>query len=305
MYECAPKTGSRGEVTAIDSEAVLSELSRGNFATSTNAGTYSPETLTTSYIGGLFTALKNVENYWKECVRYTRNYIENFENIPLPEDFNDDSGFLDETEYATSVSATLTGVTSSLNIRSSASKDSDKIGSLKPGSEIKEVLGETVDESGTKWYKIKTDDGKEGYVSSDYVNLKGNPEKIAPASTSQTSVEQAKDKPTTPLSQDKTSTSQESTTNTPSSQTSEGSGEVTNPNNETDDIGVVKLNDAGSHLNIRSTPNSSNSGNIIGQFGNNEKITILGEENGFYRIKTRTGVGYVSKDYVSLSSQDK
>ena len=59
-------------------------------------------------------------------------------------------------------------------------------------------------------------------------------------------------------------------------------------------------------MNIRSTADSKDSGNIIGSFTNGTKIEILGEENGFYQIKTATGeTAYVSKAYINVSSNAK
>lgn len=57
---------------------------------------------------------------------------------------------------------------------------------------------------------------------------------------------------------------------------------------------------AGSGLNIRSGPGTSY--DKVASAQNGAEVTILGEENGWYKIKyNNTDTGYVSKDYVSVS----
>lgn len=58
---------------------------------------------------------------------------------------------------------TLKNDNSHLNIRSGAGVSNSVIGNLKNGSEV-EVLAEE-----GNWYKIRTEDGLEGYVSKDYL----------------------------------------------------------------------------------------------------------------------------------------
>lgn len=56
-------------------------------------------------------------------------------------------------------------------------------------------------------------------------------------------------------------------------------------------LAVVKGN-----LNIRGT--ASTSGKVVGKMTNYAACEILGEENGFYKIKSGNAEGYVSKDYI-------
>ena len=76
------KVGSRNEFTAVDSEQVMNSLNKGNFELSTTASTYNPEEYTTSYIGSVFNAIKNIEDSWKKCKERAGKYISNFEDVP-------------------------------------------------------------------------------------------------------------------------------------------------------------------------------------------------------------------------------
>lgn len=55
------------------------------------------------------------------------------------------------------------------------------------------------------------------------------------------------------------------------------------------------------NLNIRAT--ASTSGSIVGKMTNNSACEILGEENGFYQIKSGNAEGYVSKDYIVTGAE--
>lgn len=61
-------------------------------------------------------------------------------------------------------------------------------------------------------------------------------------------------------------------------------------------IAVVEGN-----LNIRDA--ASTSGSIVGKMTNYAACEILGEENGFYQVKTGNAEGYVSKDYIITGSE--
>lgn len=50
------------------------------------------------------------------------------------------------------------------------------------------------------------------------------------------------------------------------------------------------------NLNVRETPDTA--GSIVGKMTNNAACEILGEENGFYQIKSGNVEGYVSADYI-------
>ena len=84
-----------------------------------------------------------------------------------------------------------------------------------------------------------------------------------------------------------------STTESGNSGTSGGStGTVTSGSKGT-------IVNAGGGLNIRSGPGTSY--DKVASAQNGAEVTILGEENGWYKIKyNNTDTGYVSKDYVSV-----
>ena len=61
-----------------------------------------------------------------------------------------------------------------------------------------------------------------------------------------------------------------------------------------------KIVNAEGGLNIRSGPGTSYE--KVASAQNGAEVTVLGEENGWYKIKyNNTDTGYVSKEYVSVS----
>ncbi len=52
-----------------------------------------------------------------------------------------------------------------------------------------------------------------------------------------------------------------------------------------------------SSLNVRQSPNST----VIGRLAYGETVTVLGAENGWYRIQYGDGIGYVFGDYVTAT----
>lgn len=73
------------------------------------------------------------------------------------------------SEYWTpGVALVLTG--DDVNFRSAPSTDSEVIGSLKLGEELK-PCGDSVEEAGRRWYQAIDSAGKLGYVSADFVRL--------------------------------------------------------------------------------------------------------------------------------------
>ena len=264
IREFSSELGSRQDVTSVDEGAVIAELSKGEFLISTTAGTYNPELLTTSYISSIFEALDSIENCWKVSVSQARGYIENFENIPLPESFENDSSFLDESEYVTPISASLNGVTSSLNVRAQPSTSSDKVDSVKPSDQISEVIGEVVDKDGKKWYKVKTSSGKVGYVSADYVTLNSQPNVISLAETETT------------LSSSSDSSTKEA---------------------------FVNLDHGNSSLNIRSSPEFGNNVIGQLQDGDKVLVVESDSNDSWIKIKMDNGnEAYIAKEYVKYSN---
>lgn len=76
---------------------------------------------------------------------------------------------------------TTTGVTNkgSVNVRSTASAKGKRVTQLKKGVSLT-VLGEEM-EGSTKWYKIRLENGTEGYIRGDLVNISGAPAASSPA----------------------------------------------------------------------------------------------------------------------------
>lgn len=73
------------------------------------------------------------------------------------------------------------------------------------------------------------------------------------------------------------------------------------PDDQTPSGGQGTIVNAGNGLNVRSGPGRDNG--VIDRISNGSQVTIQGEENGWYQI-TYNGnrIGYVSKDYVSVSN---
>lgn len=66
-------------------------------------------------------------------------------------------------------------------------------------------------------------------------------------------------------------------------------------------IGVVDTN--GGTLNVRSGPGTNYS--ILASLSKGATVTILGEENGWYKVNYGSGEGYVSKQYIKLNNVDQ
>ncbi|XZM25723.1 SH3 domain-containing protein [Clostridium perfringens] len=141
----------------------------------------------------------------------------------------------------------IVNVSSSLNVRSSASTSSKVIGSLSGNTNVT-IVGEE-----GAFYKIEYK-GSHGYVAKEYV-------KDVTESNNSNQGTQTSEKPSTPESTEKT--------------------------------GIVNVS---SSLNVRSS--ASTSSKVIGSLSGNTKVTIVGEEGGFYKIEYKGSHGYVAKEYV-------
>ncbi|MDK0784029.1 SH3 domain-containing protein [Clostridium perfringens] len=141
----------------------------------------------------------------------------------------------------------IVNVSSSLNVRSSASTSSKVIGSLSGNTKVT-IIGEE-----GAFYKIEYK-GSHGYVAKEYV-------KDVTESNNSNQGTQTPEKPSTPESTEKT--------------------------------GIVNVS---SSLNVRS--GASTSSKVIGSLSGNTKVTIVGEEGAFYKIKYKGSHGYVAKEYV-------
>ena len=122
---------------------------------------------------------------------------------------------------------------------------------------------EIVETSGS-WYKIKYGSGY-GYVSKDYVTV-----------------------------------SSSSNSNSSNSGSTSNSGNTSNSGSSTTTTtqsGTIKVSGA---LNVRSGAGTSYS--VIGSLSNGAKVEIVETSGSWYKIKYGSGYGYVSKDYVTVSS---
>ena len=125
---------------------------------------------------------------------------------------------------------------------------------------------EIVETSGS-WYKIKYGSGY-GYVSKDYVTVS---------------------------SSNNSGSTDSGNSNNGSNSNSNNNG---NSSSTTIQSGTVKVNGA---LNVRSGAGTSYS--VIGSLSNGAKVEIVETSGSWYKIKYGSGYGYVSKDYVTVSSR--
>ncbi len=285
--------------TEIDSEAVMSALRSGKFDIGDNP--YGVMTSISDYTTSIFTAIGELQKNWASAVQDVGDYIDVFKGLTMPE--GDELTNL-STDLGEGNSASLRGVNTFLNVRSGVGTNKEVVGSLTNGTAFTVLGASGKDTNGTTWYHVKYKDSNgqevDGYVSGDYINVDSSsfdssPPAGATAGTQTGAAASSNGGAGSVGTSNGGSTSSSSggsSGNTSGSASSSGNKQLT---------GVVSnIKDVGSHLNIRSTADGSNTGNIVGGLSNGDKIEILGEENGFYRIKTSSGIGYVSKDYVTL-----
>ncbi|MEX6643298.1 SH3 domain-containing protein [Clostridium perfringens] len=226
----------------------------------------------------------------------------------------------------------IVNVSSSLNVRSSASTSSKVIGSLSGNTKVT-IVGEE-----GAFYKIKYK-GSHGYVAKEYV-------KDVTENNNSNQGTQTPEKPSNPESTEKTGVVNVSSSlnvregaSTSSKVIGSLSGntkvtivgeegafykieykgshgyvakeyvkDVTESNNSnqgtqtpekpsapesTEKTGIVNVS---SSLNVRS--GASTSSKVIGSLSGNTKVTIVGEEGAFYKIEYKGSHGYVAKEYV-------
>ncbi|MCU5513765.1 SH3 domain-containing protein [Bacillus wiedmannii] len=132
----------------------------------------------------------------------------------------------------------------SLRVRSAANTSSSILGNLKNGEKVT-VLGKA-----NGWAKISYQ-GKEGYVSLEFVKLEAGKQEEKPAE---------------------------------------------NITNGTQEVGTINA----TSLRVRSAANTSSS--ILGNLKNGEKVTVLGKANGWAKISYQGKEGYVSLEFVKLEA---
>lgn len=210
-----------------------------------------------------------------------------------------------------------------LNVRSGPSTDNEVIGKLYENNTVK-IL-----ESSNGWYKIQKNDGQTGWVSGEYITLKSNSGNDSSSDSSfkatvTASVLNVRSGPSTNdivISKINTGTevevleesngwykvklkngqvgwasAQYLSTNSMSDNQGSSNQDSSNEVNISK-TGIVKAD----VLNIRSNPGTNNS--IIGKLYNGESITVLSEQNNWYKIKKSNGqTGWVSAQYISINS---
>lgn len=151
---------------------------------------------------------------------------------------------------------------SNLRVRSAANTNSIVLGYLVDGTKV-DIIG-----SEGNWYKINFKD-KIGFVSKDYVRL-------------------VDEKPTTPVVPPVTPEVPEDKPQIPDEKPEENLKVIS--------IGSVNV----SNLNVRSGAGTSHA--IKGAVTLNHIVEIVGEENGWYKIKYKDNTAYVSSKYINIST---
>ena len=284
-----PVTGIRSDITAVDPDQIKSTLNPVNFTLSTNAGTYSPEQYTTSYIGSIFRAITQLEDSWNGCKQTAMNYINDFEDVPLTEDMTttaediiseDDSIPVDNSNpnvVATGVLGFGVVNTAMLNIRKDSNANSQILGTYKKDDRI-EILGYSGNND--NWIEVKLPDGTIGYISKKYVDVSENNQTVQ-SDRSNTSEQPA----------EVIETLEEPVVEEPVQEPVEEVGSIQG-----------KVSTHGSNLRIRDKNH-----NIIGSLSNNSDVKIIGkvetQDGPFYEIDLGNGkVGRVSAQWVKAES---
>lgn len=107
--------------------------------------------------------VQNYDNGWSTVTNYKYSGWMKTDNIKLPDE--DTSMIITQTSEESTKYGTVK-VQDGLNVRASASKTADIVGSLNNGTVVS-----ILDDSTTGWYKIKVNNIT-GWVSSDYVTVK-------------------------------------------------------------------------------------------------------------------------------------
>ena len=175
------QTGTRSDCTAIDSEKILSELSKGKFVINSSASTYMPEKYTIGYISSIFTAKNAIEEFWNSCVSFVSGYIDKFKNVPDPETISPDTSYLNGTAGTGEQVGYV--VSDGTNVYS------------KPGGEVISSLAygasvvATAKTSDNQWIQVRLSDGTTAYVP--YNSLGNKPSGSTSSQSSQTTTNTA------------------------------------------------------------------------------------------------------------------
>lgn len=195
-----------------------------------------------------------------------------------------------------------------LNIRSKADGDSTKVGSLK-ASQVVSVLAKT----SNGWYKVSAN-GIEGYVNGNYIEIINNQVGDKYTTTEKVNLRSEKswssdvvlltiDKNKTVCVLEKDSSWAKVVYNNQvgylpinyiKETESNGSTQTPSAPEISNKIGTISVSGS---LNVRSGPSMNH--NILTEVYNGDTVAILGESDGWYKIKTTTGVtGWCGGSYV-------
>ena len=230
-------------------------------------------------------------------------------------------------EVASISKGQVINVTSTLRIRESASTSSSVLGTMMNGS-----IFDIISKSGS-WYQIKYN-GITGYVHGDYVsevasssaistkgkvyNVSTNLRVRSGASTSSSILGYLTNNTEVTIvgsegewykikynngygyvSKEYITTNLDSTNNTQNNNTGSNNTESNNTGNSNSSETQGKVYNVSSNLRVRSGASTSSS--ILGYLTNNAKVTIVGSEGEWYKIKYNNGYGYVSKEYITTN----
>ena len=168
-----------------------------------------------------------------------------------------------------------------VSIRAEASSQSERVSSVTNGNRL-DVIDETTDANGTKWYKVRVDANRTGFIRSDLITLE-NASASNAATTATTAAEAAT-----------TAATDASTTATTDAQTSSGGTQT----------GTV-ISD---RINVRKEASASSE--AIGALARDARIYVTGSVTGsdgsrWYQVKYSTGgvekVGFVRSDLLRVS----
>ncbi|MEW8994707.1 SH3 domain-containing protein [Clostridium sp.] len=228
------------------------------------------------------------------------------------------------SSYNSTVTGTITADV--LNIRSNHNTSSSIIGKINYNTKV------SILEISNGWYKIKYNNTT-GWISGEYVKLDSNSNTVQTSNTgivtatalNVRSAGNTSSRIIGSLSKNAKvqiiSTSNgwhkikyNNTTgfvsaeyiNTSSSNSNSGNGNTnnTNNNNSNSSDSTVKSNGTvnADALNVRSGASTSNK--IIGSLGKNAKVQIISTSNGWHKIKYNNTVGFVSAEYITISSNN-
>ena len=225
------------------------------------------------------------------------------------------------SSYNSTVTGTITADV--LNIRSNHNTSSNIIGKINYNTKV------SILEISNGWYKIKYNNTT-GWISGEYVKLDSNSNTVQASNTGTVtatalnvrSAGNTSSRIIGSLSKNAKvqiiSTSNgwhkikyNNTTgfvsaeyvNTSSSNSNSGNGNTNNNNSNSSDS-TVKSNGTvnADALNVRSGASTSNK--IIGSLGKNAKVQIISTSNGWHKIKYNNTVGFVSAEYITISSNN-